>query len=490
MFKTWKSRANEFKEINFHVECKYQQKRREKSLEILSCLRQNALDSKRERHCENLAETFYLKHLMLKIITEWKIYSSQKVLKRQTEAEQIVQFLNIKKRIVLSSFYAKWKKRTETLIADDVKYKAAVEFNERKNKEKSLRIWQKFVKNCAKKALLNQQAKYFLEARLKTEFYYKWYNAYTKEFNMKEKNQEALIFWSVSIQRKCLQAWMKWILVKRDKKDRYKAALDRRQRDILKVCGRNFIQYSTDSKLRRLEANKILKENNLLEKIQLQSKYFNIWLEKCNFFKNKKRTIQIQPSTSHRQQQTHQIAESTTLEHKEMITGVLTEICSKPRPAPRKPSFLIDSIDINTNPAIASIQNSFNTNTDYTAIINPVKSVEFDEPIQPANPPALVKKSPTVLLPPSAFSSVTISTGDDNQKSTRHTAESSTISPRLTQLPIASGSKVSMASNCTNISLKKKANERRRQEQVQKDLELIELKKMLENLAIKSENLK
>lgn len=489
VFKTWKLRANEFKEINFHVECKYQQKKREKSLEILNRLKQNAMDNKRERHCENLAETFYLKHLMLKIITEWKIYSSQRVLKRQTEAEQIAKFMTIKNSMVLSSYYGKWKERVEALIADDVKHRAAVEFNERKNKEKSLRIWQTFVRSCAKKTLLNQQAKYFLEARLKTEFYYKWCNAYAKELSMRDKNQEALIFWSVSIQRKCLQAWMKWVLQKRDKKDRYKAALDRRQHDILKVCGRNFIQYSTDSKLRRLEANKLLKENNLLEKIQLQSKYFNIWLEKCSFFKNKKRTLLIQLPASHQQQQ-QQIVESSTLEHKEMITGVLSDLCPKPRPAPRKPSFLIDSIDINTNPTTTRVQSPFNTNIEFTEIINPIRSVDLNEPIEVVNPPAPAKKSPTVLMPPSAFTSVTIVTGDESQKSAINVVETSPISPRLNKLPLASGSTVLMASNCTNISLKKKANERRRQEQVQKDLELIEFKKMLENLAIKSENLK
>lgn len=430
---------------------------------------------------------------MLKIITEWKIYSCQRVLRRQSEAEQINKFMTIKNRMVLSSYYGKWKERVETLLADDVKHRAAVEFNERKNKEKSLRIWQTFVRNCAKKTLLNQQAKYFLEARLKTEFYYKWCNAYAKELSMRDKNQEALIFWSVSIQRKCLQAWMKWVLQKREKKNRYKAALDRRQRDILKVCGRNFIQYSTDSKLRRLEANKLLEENNLLEKIQLQSKYFNIWLEKCNFFKNKKCTVLIQLPTSHQQQQqTQQIVESSSLEHKEMITGVVSDLCPKPRPAPRKPSFLIDSIDINTNPTTTRVQSPFNTNIEFTEIINPIKAVDFNKPIEVVNPSApAVKKSPTVLLPPSAFTSVTIVTGDESQKSTINVVETSPISPRLNKLPLsASGSTVSMASNCTNISLKKKANERRRQEQVQKDLELMEFKKMLENLAIKSENLK
>ncbi len=225
VFKTWKSRVVEFKEINFQVECKYQQKKREKSLEILNHLKQNALDNKRERHCENLATAFYLRNLMLKIVTEWNIHSSRKALKRQNEADQITKFVAIKSKITLSNYYARWKKRTDEMIYADVKYKAAVEFNQLKNKEKSLKIWKTFVRNCARLTLMENQAKYFLEMRLKTEFYFKWHNEYVKELCLKEKNQNALVFWSVSIQRKCLQAWMNWILLKRAKKVSLKSVL-------------------------------------------------------------------------------------------------------------------------------------------------------------------------------------------------------------------------------------------------------------------------
>jgi len=267
--------------------------------------------------------------------------------------------------------------------------------------------------------------------------------------------------------------------------------LDKRQLDILKVCGRNFIQYSTDSKIRRLEANKLLKENDLVEKIRLQSKYFNIWLEKCNFFKNKKRIIRI-PALKE-PQSTKQIVESSTLEHKEIITGVKSDLVCKPRPAPRKPSYLIDSIDVNTNPPISNTQ-PFDTHMNFAEMINPIKSIELNEPAEvfdkEALPIQMVKKNPTVLLPPSAFSSVNIFNDNNKQAINGPNVEKTSPTLCLNKLPIASCSSVSIVSNCTNLSVKLKTIERKRQEQTQKELELIEFKKMLENLAIKSDNLK
>ena len=100
---------------------------------------------------------------------------------------------------------------------------------------------------------------------------------------MREKNQKALIYWSITIQRDFFFAWLEWIRFKKQKKARYQAALEQRQLDILKICGRNFLNYSMDSRVRRMVGLRHLKEKNLIDTSDLQMKYFRIWYNKCKF---------------------------------------------------------------------------------------------------------------------------------------------------------------------------------------------------------------
>ncbi len=210
----WKTRTSEFKEINFQVECKFQKKQREKSLEILNRMQLHASESRQDKHYEDLAATFYLKNLMLRIISEWKSYSSRKITKRTNQTEQIEAFKSLKKKLVIRSFYSKWTRRTDEALKDAKRSKLAVEFSHRNQRKKVLHAWKIFIKNCRYRRLLDNQANLFLELRLKTEFYYRWCNVYERELSLKDKNRRALIFWSLTVQQKYLAAWIKWFQFK------------------------------------------------------------------------------------------------------------------------------------------------------------------------------------------------------------------------------------------------------------------------------------
>lgn len=214
----WKARTNEFKEVNFQVECKYQARKREQTLRILNTFKQNAIECKRDTYNEELAKSFHLKHLMSRIILEWNAYTTNKAIKRYEQSQKIEQFNLIKKKLTIRDIYIKWLQRTRIKTSTEIQFNKAVDICNKKIKRNLFSTWCGYTKECRYNRLLDNQAKYFLEMRLKTEFYFKWLNAYGREVELRDKNQDALMFWSINIQRKCLESWISWIKIKREKK--------------------------------------------------------------------------------------------------------------------------------------------------------------------------------------------------------------------------------------------------------------------------------
>ncbi len=255
-------------------------------------------------------------------------------------------------------------------------------------------------------------------------------------------------------------------------KERYKAALDKRQLEILRICGRNFIEYSTDSRIRRLDAVRNLKEKNFLEHMDLQAKYFNIWLQKCDFFKNKK----ILPSkyvlpvvSEHLKRPLQEADSSSSLEKRELTTGVIGELVSRPRPAPRKPSFL-DSVDLTTSSSAGDHPKSLEVNYAISEDEKAGSSMPIEIEIQCSQSPK-VRPQGVCLLPPSAFSSVTTI---ECQMQSIQTTTSITYEEIVSEATIRKF-----------VSPEKAARKK-----IQNEQELVEFKKKLESLGIKTEKLK
>lgn len=214
----WQHRTKQFKHINLQVECKFQLKQREKIHAVLHQLQQHVVDRKHEMFNENLATTFYLKQLMHRIVTNWVSYTRNKALKRYEEANQIETFRTLRNKLIIKSVYLKWRKCAKSAIDCSIKFQMAVRFWECKRKEALLVAWRSFAKESVRRKMMDRQAGYFLEMRLKMEFYFQWCNAFKREVGLRDKNQDALMFWSVNIQRKCLLGWIRWHRIKKEKK--------------------------------------------------------------------------------------------------------------------------------------------------------------------------------------------------------------------------------------------------------------------------------
>ncbi len=205
--------------------------------------------------------------------------------------------------------------------------------------------------------------------------------------------------------------------------------------------------------------------------MDLQAKYFNIWIQKCDFIKKKKIFLPksiISEAMPVLENKHLEPMSSNSLEKQKSTTGVITEVVSKSRPTPRKPSFL-DSVDLtNSNSDEYPMSLEINCTPSDIEKIENYKPIEIQvECIMPRQ--VQIKPQNICLLPPSAFSSITTIE--------QHTHSIQSIS--------SSGHKKNMNEIRKLVSPDKPAKKKK-----QDDLELVELKKKLESLEFKSEKLK
>lgn len=210
MFDSWSIQTKDFKQTNRIVEEMFKLKKRDKCIEVLRQWKYEAEQSKLDKNNEQLAITFYLRHLMVKIIDEWRGYTTSRALKHYNDQSMIENFTKTKSKLVTTRIFLIWKRKTNDLMSEDQKEQKAIEFYNRKLATKLLMAWRVYFKFCIRKKLLQNQAKWFFEMRLKTEFYFKWCVKYQDEYNQREKNEKALFLWSINIQKNCLNAWLEW----------------------------------------------------------------------------------------------------------------------------------------------------------------------------------------------------------------------------------------------------------------------------------------
>lgn len=476
----WKAQTQSFKSINRMVTEMYKIKQKDRVAEMFHEWRLWVRVSKVEKENEQLATGYYLKQLMRKILLEWNSFVSDKIAKRENERDQIEKFQGIKDKLIARSVFEFWRKKENARSTERSKEAMAVDRFSKKLEKKLLESWKVYVVESKRKKLMESRADRFFEMRLKTEFYFKWTFKYDAECQQREKNERALLLWCINVQKKFFDAWRELHLFKKQKKERYKQALEQRQLDVLRYCARCFLKYATDARNRRIRYQF---QYSAYDYYQLESKYFHIWRAKCRF---------RSPPVSVQRSDIQSIKSNPSLEKRDRITGCPKPIptpefqLNKVRPSPRKPKFLLDSVD-KTKPQEVKDHQAVATSNEY----------------QEAAP---------VLLPPTAFmlpaSFVPLQVPSINLIS----ASNSTISHREIQpLVVTTNPTITNKEEFFNMDFGFKRTmlpspfdssrselsrlnsfhtHRTESNQITNELELIDIKKRLEALSQKADKLK
>ncbi len=470
----WKSDINRFKSLNQNVNEMFKQKQNEHLNMLFTEWRLNVKEIKEEKVYEQLAMSFYLKQLMKKILNEWNSFTSTCKMKRFREQEMLETFnLDIKKKLIQRDMFKKWLCKTRCKLSDEFKEKKAQHFYGQHKKCQILNCLKSYCAERREKKLLCQRANLFLQIRLKTEFFFKWSSAFEYEQQIRDKNEKALLLWSINVQKMCFNAWLKFHLIKKEKQNRYKQALCDRQLDIMKECAQRFLVYTMDAKQRRFKSNLLMKEKCLLNEFELESKYFYLWTSKCKINLVKAMKSAPKPIVNKKDSKSNRFADDFSLEKRENITGTsclkkveknqsdfVSDMVIKSRPAPRKPKFLLDSVDSSA----------------------PVNQINQEEPIGllPVNNNA----DQVFLIPPTVFAQ-SASNISYTYSPVSHSSFMSPVVDNYVKPPEI----IIQSPSLFNQNLET-SNCEKNGDKIQKEFELVELKKRLENLSAKTDKLK
>lgn len=178
--------------------------------EMFFAWRRSVRQSKSERENENLAATFYLKHLMHTILSEWSAYAKFRVAKAQNDHDIIEKFEKTKHRLITGSIFNVWSQKTKLILAEQSKENIASKFYHHKLCNQMYAKWRIFTVECARSKLQEKQADWFFEMRIKTEIFFKWSLKYQEEVDLRDKNMKALLMWSINVKKSYFEAWFGW----------------------------------------------------------------------------------------------------------------------------------------------------------------------------------------------------------------------------------------------------------------------------------------
>jgi hypothetical protein len=352
-------------------------------------------------------------------------------------------------------------------------------YNKKLNK-KVLEHWIIYTKISKRKNLLEKQADWFNKMRLKFYGFKLWQQKYVEIVEDNERNNKAVIHWAWQLEKKCFLNWLLYINQRKLKKKRYNDAISDRHNEILKSSLKCLIVYANDSRERRHKQLLNLKQRKITIENQLEYKYYHRWKE--IYKKNHQKKLKINSLYDKVDDFQNRISSNSYLptvvtNGKQTPILAFTDIPAirvTNRPQPRKPAFLLDSInaDVSTASSNETGGKSFE-NFSILSMVRPKIVVESE----PEKPVLLLKDAKPVLLPPSAFSVLSetkiVNSFDHTKTLSRCSSVTTTFDTEIHQ----------------ELTLLKLNNENFVKKN-EESYNLMKLKERLENLAISKDKLK
>lgn len=231
----WRQEAMpQLRELNKYVEEKLRIKQTLRCAELWSQWRFVFDESRRERRNTSLALALHSKHLLNRVgiclqsrdicfssrafsfhahqqtLKSWRSYVQQRQEKRDRDQVKLEACRLARFKLIGKWVFQMWSQRTEDIIASNMKHRMAAVCYERRLKMCAYSEWRALVAERSREKARKRQADLFLEMKLKTEAFYTWCIKYKIECEMREKKANALLLWSLNVQRRCFVSWLDW----------------------------------------------------------------------------------------------------------------------------------------------------------------------------------------------------------------------------------------------------------------------------------------
>ncbi|KAM6193627.1 protein SFI1 homolog isoform 2-T4 [Sarcoramphus papa] len=215
----WKSYQHNIQCILYQVAEKEKQHTRLLLRQLLCTWRENVLALIREAKATTRADEHYRRAILSKVLLQWRYTALLQVCCRQQKVTAVMEARKHLDIVRLQTLFLHWKELTRESLMLRAQQHRAIQHHQQHLLQKYLVKWKKYHQRCLGKMLLQRQGDQLMTRRLCSASFSCWKAQLLQQQWEKWKTVQALWHWSLSLQRKVFDAWLKFAKGQQQKKD-------------------------------------------------------------------------------------------------------------------------------------------------------------------------------------------------------------------------------------------------------------------------------
>ncbi|XP_075023468.1 protein SFI1 homolog isoform X2 [Calonectris borealis] len=220
----WKSYQHNIQCILYQVAEKEKQHTRLLLRQLLCMWRENALALIHDAKATTRANEHYRRAILSKVLLQWRYTASLQLYYRQQKMTAVMEARKHLDIVHLQTLFLHWKELTRESLMLRCQQHRAVQHHQQHLLQKYLVRWKKYHQQCLGKMLLQRQGDQLMTHRLCSASFSCWKTQLLQQRWEKRKTVQALWHWSLSLQRKVFDAWVRFAKGQQQKKDRVEKA--------------------------------------------------------------------------------------------------------------------------------------------------------------------------------------------------------------------------------------------------------------------------
>ncbi|XP_010154295.1 PREDICTED: protein SFI1 homolog, partial [Eurypyga helias] len=204
----WKSYQHNIEGILYKVAEKEEQHTRLLLRQLLCTWRENTLARVREATAR--ADEHYRRAILSKVLLQWRYTTSLRVFYSQQKVTAVVEARKHLDIVRLQTLFCHWKELTRESLMLAAQQRRAVQHHQQHLLHKYLEKWKEYHQRCLGKMQLQRQGDQLMTHRLCSTSFSCWKTRLLQQRWEKRKRVQALWHWSLSLQRKVFDAWLRF----------------------------------------------------------------------------------------------------------------------------------------------------------------------------------------------------------------------------------------------------------------------------------------
>nr|XP_014344567.1 PREDICTED: protein SFI1 homolog [Latimeria chalumnae] len=196
-------------------------------------------------------DLLYQRTLLRKTLDGWKIHHQNvqdvlHVVKQRERRLREDRLSGTTSEVRLQAAFCSWRDYSKVSSAQRAHLEVASRHHGKRLLRKSLLLWKQYHLCCLRKTLLQRQGERFQTQKLSHQYFRCWKFKLLEKSREEEQTAVALWFWSLTLQGKVYDAWIKYVLERRRKKVRIAKAAETYRTNLIREGVTQVLRYTAD----------------------------------------------------------------------------------------------------------------------------------------------------------------------------------------------------------------------------------------------------